>query len=82
MKAFTKVAVLDNAAEAGALEAALQAEGIPFALHSYYDSAYDGMFQTQMGWGHVSAPEDRVEEVAAILRGLRDEAGEPPDEKA
>lgn len=77
MEAFTKVAVLENAAEAGALEAALKAEGIPFALHSYYDSAYDGMFQTQMGWGHVSAPEDRAEDVMNVLRGLREQAGEP-----
>ena len=38
------------------LRAILREQGIPHHLRSYHDSAYDGLFQVQLGWGYVEAP--------------------------
>lgn len=69
-----KVAVLENEIEAGLLRSILEQRGIPHTIRSYYDTAYDGLFQTQKGWGHVSAPPSRHREILEILLDLRKEA--------
>jgi hypothetical protein len=66
-----KIAVLDSLVEARALEAALREQGIPHLLKSYHDSAYDGLFQGAMGWGHVAAPEEHASAILALLASLR-----------
>ena len=53
--------------------------GVPHAIQSYYDSAYDGLFQVSRGWGHVEAPEECQEEIAAILKAIRDESAAQED---
>lgn len=76
-----KIAVLNSQVEARALEAMLKEQGIPFVLHTYRDSALDGLFQDQDGWGHIEALEDNEAEILAVLQSLRkgaesaDEAG-------
>jgi hypothetical protein len=45
-------------------------------MRSYHDTAYDGLFQTQKGWGYVAAPEQYEAEVAEILADLRKAAEE------
>jgi hypothetical protein len=45
-------------------------------LRSYHDSAYDGLFQTELGWGHIEAQSeyrDRIEEVLADIRATPQE---------
>lgn len=71
MDDFTKVTVLDNEIEALHLEAILNEEGIPHVLISYHDTAYDGLYQSQKGWGHVSAPEEVHESILEIVSDLR-----------
>lgn len=71
MEGYVKVALLDNEIEAMLLESVLAERGIPHALQSYHDTAYDGLFQAQKGWGVVTAPEDRRKEVFEILEDLR-----------
>lgn len=73
MGTFYKVAILENEIEAQLLKAILNDREIPHLLQSYYDLAYDGLFQFQKGWGHVSVPEDFREEVLEILTDLRKE---------
>jgi hypothetical protein len=38
---------------------------------SYYDTAFDGLFQTQKGWGYVSCPRLWSEEIEIILSEIR-----------
>jgi hypothetical protein len=71
MEGYVKVAVLDNQFEAQLLAAILKERGIPHVLKSYYDVAYDGIFQMQKGWGAVFAPPAYEEEIGEILAGVR-----------
>jgi hypothetical protein len=61
---------LENEVEAGLLGLLLDAEQIPYLIRSYHDLAYDGLFQTQQGWGHLeSYPQfaERIKEIYASL---------------
>jgi len=71
MEGHVKVATLDNEIEALLLESVLEERGIPYALRSYHDTAYDGLFQAQKGWGVVTAPEEWREEILEIIDDLR-----------
>ena len=74
MEDYIKIATLENEIEARLLDSILTERNVPHLMRSYYDTAYDGLFQTQKGWGHVSAPEWCREEVLEILTDLRKEA--------
>lgn len=80
MDTLVKIAEIGNEVEALALEDALTERGIPHLIRSYYDSALDGLFQHNWGWGHVEAPEDRKEEVMEILYDLRNNLQFPEGE--
>jgi len=71
---YIKVVTLDNEIEAGLLESILSERGIPHRMRSYHDTAYDGLFQTQKGWGCINAPESYREEIKEILSDVRKEA--------
>jgi hypothetical protein len=70
MEEFKKVLVLENEIEARLLDSVLNERNIPHRIRSYHDSAYDGIFQTQKGWGVVLAPPEYEEEVLAIYQDL------------
>ena len=74
MEEMKDVAVLENEIEAGLLESILEARGIPHMMASYYDAAYDGLFQVQKGWGCVRAAEADLAQVLAILDEIRERA--------
>jgi hypothetical protein len=74
MEDYKKIAVLDDEFEAGLLESILSEREIPHRMRSYHDTAYDGLFQAQKGWGYVAAPEQYEAEVMEILADLREEA--------
>lgn len=80
MEEFKKIAVLDNEIQARLLDSVLTERGIPHRLRSYHDSAYDGIFQTQKGWGIIQAPAEYKEEILAVLGDLpleEQDEGEP-----
>ena len=74
MDDYVKVTVLDNEIEAQLLDSILEERDIPHLMVSYHDTAYDGLFQTQKGWGHVSAPTPFKQEILEILTEVRREA--------
>lgn len=76
MARITRIVTLRNEAEAGILQAALEERRIPHVIRTFHDSAYDGLYQVQRGWGAVEADEEHraaIEEVYADLCGGRDE---------
>lgn len=77
MEDLIKIVVLDNDIEAQLMDSVLTERGIPHMMRSYHDTAYDGLFQTQKGWGHVSAPASCGEEIREILRDMRSGQGLP-----
>ena len=70
MENYIKIAILDNQFEAQMLESILKERGIPHLLKSYYDTAFDGLYQTQKGWGHISAPDQYSKEIKEILSDM------------
>ena len=69
---YIKVATLENEVEARLLDSVLNERGIPHRMRSYYDTAYDGLFQAQKGWGSVSAPTTHQDEILEIIADLRE----------
>jgi hypothetical protein len=74
MEEYRKVATLENEIEAQLLVSILKERDIPHMMRSYHDTAYDGLYQTQKGWGIVSAPETFEAEILEILEDMRKEA--------
>ena len=56
MEEFTKVKILENEIEARLVDSILTERKIPHGMRSYHDTAYDGLYQSQKGWGYISAP--------------------------
>ncbi len=77
MEDYKKVATLENEFEAQLLESILLERNIPHMLRSYHDTAFDGLFQTQKGWGTISAPEAYLAEIKEILSDLREKDTTP-----
>ena len=68
---YVHICVLENMIEAQVLSAALDERGLPYRIRSYHDTAYDGLFQLQKGWGEVQAPESAGAEIRNMLEDIR-----------
>jgi hypothetical protein len=71
MKPYIKIATLENIMEAQQLESILAEKDIPYRLRSFHDTAYDGLFQFQKGWGELFAPAAFRDEIIEIVEDLR-----------
>ena len=71
-----KIIVLDNEFEAKLLEEILTEKKIPYIIRSYFDSAYDGLWQMQSGWGHIEAPLQYKEEILEIYKEMSNSSSE------
>jgi len=70
MREYQKIVTLQNEIQANALEAELKVRKIPHLLRSFHDSAYNGIYQQQKGWGIIEAPKQYEAEILEILRDL------------
>jgi hypothetical protein len=61
-----KILMFKNEIEAMLLDEILTEKQIPHLIRTYHDSAYDGLWQTQTGWGHIEAPEEYAGEIRLI----------------
>jgi hypothetical protein len=68
---YVKIAVLDSDVESQIVCSILDDQGIPYFARSYHDTAYDGLFQVQKGWGEVCAPAEHKDEILEIINDLR-----------
>ncbi|MBA3017542.1 MAG: hypothetical protein FP811_05245 [Desulfobacteraceae bacterium] len=78
-EAYVKVDILESEIEAQLLGSILNERNIPHHIRSYHDTAYDGLFQTQKGWGVVSCPGLWSEEIGLILSEIRQSAEQSED---
>ena len=74
MEEYKKVATLENEIESQLLDSILNERNIPHRITSYYDTAYDGLYQTQKGWGYISAPKAYLKEIQEIISSVRDDS--------
>jgi hypothetical protein len=89
--AYVKILDLQNEIDANLLTAILLEKNIPHAIHTRHDTAYDGLYQTIIGWGWLEAPASEGEKIAEIYNDIArerissepveedDEAGEPDE---
>ena len=56
-----------NDAEAQAIKAVLAEHGIKAAIRSFHDTAYDGLYQKQYGWGVIRVAEEELERARLIV---------------
>ena len=77
MEDYIKASMLDNEDEGRLIDSILTERGIPHQMRSYHDTAFDGLYQTQKGWGYVSAPASYKEEIIEIISDLRKAANRP-----
>lgn len=47
----------ENEAEANVIKLVLEEKGIYAEIKSFHDTAYDGLFQSQYGWGVIRVSE-------------------------
>ncbi|MEJ2363475.1 MAG: hypothetical protein P8075_14090 [Deltaproteobacteria bacterium] len=77
---LVKIHTVENRFEADLLMQALREEHIPAMLRRFEETAYDGLFVTQMGWGAILVPGDYEAEgrdlIEDVLESLRES---PPD---
>ncbi len=71
---YINILIIENQIEALLIEQILNQMDIPHLLVSYYDTAYDGLFQTQKGWGYLSAPERFKKQIIDIVKEIRSKA--------
>ena len=64
---MVRVHTVENRFEADLLVQALRQENIPVLLRRFEETAYDGLFVTQMGWGALLVPGDYEEEAASVV---------------
>jgi hypothetical protein len=77
---FITVTVLENAVEAQLVASILEEREIRHRIRSHHDTAYDGLFQTQKGWGDLEAPEACRQEIMEIIDQIRSEAARTTDD--
>ncbi len=66
-----KILELKNEVDARHLASILDDEEIPHTIVSYHDTAYDGLFQGQMGWGHVESAEEYEDRIVEIFTEMK-----------
>jgi len=67
MDRWVKAGVVENRFEGDRVSQALNEAGIPFLMKSFLDTAYDGLYIPQKGWGAVMVPENFKEEAGKII---------------
>jgi hypothetical protein len=70
-KPYKKILILENEMEAQRLSSILEEESIPHVVRSYHDSVYDGIFQSQRGWGHLEAPEEYEDTINLLYNNMK-----------
>ncbi len=80
MTGYIKITILDNEIEAQLMEASLKQNEIPFMIRSYHDTAMDGLYQQQKGWGAVYAPEQYEDDILELLDAVRNRDSDNGDE--
>jgi len=63
-----KILTLNSEIEALGIKDILDSKEIPYIIRSFHDSAYDGLFQNQYGWGVLEADEADEESILDLLK--------------
>ncbi len=67
---MVRIHTVENRFEADLLIQALRQERIPVLLRRFEETAYDGLFVTQMGWGALLVPGDFEQTARRLIKGV------------
>ncbi|HMA85578.1 MAG TPA: hypothetical protein VKN73_07730 [Desulfosalsimonadaceae bacterium] len=68
---YIHIAPIENAIEGQLMGSILTDQNIPHRIRSFHDTAYDGLYQFQKGWGEIWAPEKYRASILDILEKIR-----------
>jgi hypothetical protein len=68
---WVKAGIVETRFEGDRVSQALEEAGIPFVIKSFLDTAYDGLYVPQKGWGAVLVPEESFEEGKRIVSEVK-----------
>ena len=68
---FVNIKTLDNQFEADVIKDVLEENGIPVIVRSFRDSSFDGIFETQNGWGIVMVPDEFRKRANAVIKDIK-----------
>ncbi len=68
---WAKVGTVENRFEGDRISQALEEAGIRFLIKSFLDTAYDGLYILQKGWGVVMVPEKDREEAERLISEIK-----------
>lgn len=82
---WVKAGTVENQFEGDRISQALQEAGVPFLIKSFLDTAYDGLYIPQKGWGVVMVSKKNREEAKRLITEVKktffkeeeDETGQP-----
>ena len=66
----------ENEAEANVIKSVLADNGIYAEIKSFHDTAYDGLFQSQYGWGLIRVSDKDLSEARRIIEEWHNAAPE------
>ena len=64
---WIKAGIVENRFEGDRISQSLHEAEIPFMIKSFVDTAYDGLYIPQKGWGMVLVPEGYLEEAEKTI---------------
>jgi hypothetical protein len=68
---WVKVGTVENRFEGDRISQALEEAGIQFLIKSFLDTAYDGLYIPQKGWGVVMVSEKNKEEAERLISEIK-----------
>lgn len=66
-----KIISISSEIEAIRIKEILDSNEIPYLVRSFHDSAYDGLFQNQYGWGVLEANESDEDRILKLIKDLK-----------
>jgi len=73
MEDVERIIDLENEVIARLMESILNEREIPHILRTYHDSAYDGLWAFQQGWGFIEAPVEFRDEIIKIFEDVKNQ---------
>jgi len=71
MDEWVKAGTIENRFEGDRITQTLQEAGIPFLIKSFLDTAYDGLYIPQKGWGIVMVSGKNKEEAERLISEIK-----------
>ena len=71
MERWAKAGTVENRFEGDRISQILHEAGIPFLIKSFLDTAYDGLYIPQKGWGIVMVSKKHKEEAERLISEVK-----------